>query len=258
MEILIRQAALVCGNAAGRLFAQECEIDYPVEFLGRTIRVFVLELDHLKSFRTAKQLFKLKGQLMATKCHDWGQEVVEIIYSVSRYPISIAAKAMSEQSSPPEQPDSRSTVDLGGLGLGSTYLRDGSYQQVEEFMTEMRRRGYIVTVTDMLTNHCLKVNDLQAPDRGGGWKGKDWIGLNFLRLWRDSFEPGQFNYFDQLTKDLLPHDWYIPSWEYLLRAPNGDLRRYWSSYLFVNDYLDVPVRICVSQPKNWELVQPAA
>lgn len=132
-----------------------------------------------------------------------------------------------------------------------------NFLAVHEKMQEWREEGLIVTVTDMTTNHCLHVNDLQAPDRGGGWKGRDWVGLNFLHLWRDSFTPNRKNYFEELFTTV-QRDLYIPQFEYELRAPNGDLRRYVSDYYYVENYLDTPVRLCVSRPGNWELVSPAS
>jgi len=132
--------------------------------------------------------------------------------------------------------------------LGADFLR------VHEFMEEKRSEGLIVTVTDMMTNHCLHVNDLQAPDRGGGWRGRDWIGLNFLTLWRDSFVPGNVNYFEQLVTKI-QQDRFIPGFEYNLRSPSGDLRRYVSDYYYAENYLDTAVRICVSQTENWETLE---
>lgn len=133
-------------------------------------------------------------------------------------------------------------------------IAGANFLAVHEKMQAWRSEGLIVTVTDMMTNHCLHVNDLQAPDRGGGWKGRDWIGLNFLHLWRDSFAPSRVNYFEQLVATV-QRDFYIPQFEYELRAPNGDLRRYVSDYYYVENYLDTPVRICVSRTSNWELVE---
>jgi hypothetical protein len=148
-------------------------------------------------------------------------------------------------------------VDFSGLGLGNTYLRDANYLKIEEFIGEMRQRGYIVTITDMVSNRCLKVNDLQVQDRGGGWTGANWAGLNFLNLWKDSFLAGNHNYFGELI-ELVGSEWFIPNFEYLLRAPNGDLRRYWSFYFYALDYLGTPVRICVSVPGNWDVVEVVA
>ncbi|BAY84670.1 hypothetical protein NIES267_41660 [Calothrix parasitica NIES-267] len=146
------------------------------------------------------------------------------------------------------------SIDISGFELPSTYLKNASYEIIQQFMLEMRRRGYIVTATDMTSNTCLMVNDLQAPDRGCGWRGRDWIGLNFLMLWRDSFDTGNFNYYQQLI-NVVSRDYFISDFDYLLRAPNGDLRRYYSHYFFVDNYLDVPARICVSKPGNWEVVE---
>lgn len=136
-------------------------------------------------------------------------------------------------------------------------IAGANFLVIHERMQGWRAEGLIVTVTDMMTNHCLHVNDLQAPDRGGGWKGRDWVGLNFLTLWRDSFTPGRFNYFEQLVTTV-QRDLYIPQFEYNLRAPNGDLRKYVSDYYFVEDYLNTPVRICVSRSSNWEVIEQAA
>ena len=167
---------------------------------------------------------------------------------------AISSKNFSVQQVPENSSDS--PLDFSGLGLPGTFLKDASFEEIQEFMGEMRHRGYIVTATDMMTNHCLMVNDLQAPDRGGGWKGKDWIGLNFILLWKDSFQPGNFNYFDYLI-NTLQRDYYLPDFEYLLRAPNGDLRQYYSYYFYTENYLDTSVRICVSKPGNWETVRVA-
>lgn len=150
--------------------------------------------------------------------------------------------------------DNNLPIDISGFELPSTYLKYASYEIIQQFMLEMRRRGYIVTATDMTSNTCLMVNDLQAPDRGCGWRGRDWIGLNFLMLWRDSFDTGNFNYYQQLV-NVVRRDCFISDFDYLLRAPNGDLRRYYSHYFFVDNYLDVPARICVSKPGNWEVVE---
>lgn len=47
-----------------------------------------------------------------------------------------------------------SSIDISGFELPSTYLKNASYEIIQEFMLEMRRRGYIVTATDMTSNTC--------------------------------------------------------------------------------------------------------
>jgi hypothetical protein len=125
------------------------------------------------------------------------------------------------------------------------------FLKIHDFMKEKRAEGLIVTATDMITHRCLHVNDLQVVDRGGGWTGSNWLGLNFLNLWVDSFTGG-FNYFEQLI-EVVQKDLFIPNFEYKLRAPNGDLRRYVSDYYYVDNYLGSPARLCVSKPGNWEV-----
>ena len=94
--------------------------------------------------------------------------------------------------------ENSSSIDISGFELPSTYLKNASYEIIQQFMLEMRRRGYIVTATDMTSNTCLMVNDLQAPDRGCGWRGRDWTGIYFLMLSRESFDTGNSNYYQQL------------------------------------------------------------
>jgi len=132
---------------------------------------------------------------------------------------------------------------------------DSNYQRVTEFMQQKRSEGLIVTITSMLDDRCLHVNDLQAPDRGV-WQSHHWIGLNFRLLWRDSFTPGQTNYYQRLI-DTVCRDKTIREFEYELRRPSGALARYYSDYYYFENYLDTPVRVCVSQPGNWEIISSA-
>ena len=51
------------------------------------------------------------------------------------------------------------SIDISGFELPSTYLKNASYEIIQQFMLEMRRRGYIVTATDMTSNTCLMVTN---------------------------------------------------------------------------------------------------
>lgn len=48
--------------------------------------------------------------------------------------------------------DNNLPIDISGFELPSTYLKNATYEVIQQFMLEMRRRGYIVTATDMTSN----------------------------------------------------------------------------------------------------------
>lgn len=197
----------------------------------------------------ADTLLRSHFNFLSRMAGEMGKKETRIYYDSSKKPLRIRASQEKKKGERQVSIENMTNAEIEQIA-GASFLA------IHEKMKEWRSEGLIVTVTDMMTNHCLHVNDLQAPDRGGGWKGRDWIGLNFLTLWRDSFMSGKFNYFEQLITTV-QKDLHIPQFEYNLRAPSGDLRRYVSDYYFVESYLDTPVRICVSKPQNWEVVEAA-
>lgn len=83
-------------------------------------------------------------------------------------------------------------------------------EAVLDFVKGKKAEGLIVTVTGMHSDKCLLVNDLQALDRGGGWTAQDWIGIDFKKLWHDSFLVGKTNYYGQLI-EAVERDRYLPN-----------------------------------------------
>ena len=85
----------------------------------------------------------------------------------------------------------------------------------------------------------------------------DWIGTNFLSLWRDSFQPGRHNYLSELLGHL-ERDRNIPEFQYQIRRPSGALAEYSSSYYWAEDFLGGgPVRVAVSVSGAWHIVDGA-
>ncbi|HEY9657707.1 MAG TPA: hypothetical protein V6C65_04520 [Allocoleopsis sp.] len=132
-------------------------------------------------------------------------------------------------------------------------LYNAGFQQVWEQIIDWRRQELVVTITSMVNDQCLFVNDLQAPDRGA-WSGQQWHAVNFRMLWRDSFQPGRRNYYQDLI-DAVMRDRVLPEFRYQIRRPSGALGEYYSNYFLVEDYLGAPVRIAVSDVGNWEIVE---
>lgn len=128
--------------------------------------------------------------------------------------------------------------------------------EVSDFIRGKKSEGLIVTITSMVSDKCLSVNDLQVSDRGGGWTGDDWIGLDFKKLWKDSFLLGHINYYGQLV-ETIERDKSLPEFYYHIRRPSGALAEYSSSYHFIENFLGVPARIAVSVPGDWAIIESA-
>ncbi|NES07804.1 MAG: hypothetical protein F6K22_36460 [Okeania sp. SIO2F4] len=129
-------------------------------------------------------------------------------------------------------------------------------EAVLDFVKGKKAEGLIVTVTGMHSDKCLLVNDLQALDRGGGWTAQDWIGIDFKKLWHDSFLVGKTNYYGQLV-EAVERDRYLPNFFDHIRRPSGALAEYSSSYHYVDNFLGAPVRIAVSTPGDWRIIESA-
>ncbi|MGQ4646783.1 hypothetical protein [Lyngbya aestuarii] len=129
----------------------------------------------------------------------------------------------------------------GNYFLGADYLR------ITDFIKEKREQGLIVVITSMWDDVCLHTNDLLRPERAN-LMPHQWTGFNFRYLWRDSRDD-----YNQLI-DRLIRDHHIPQYHYRMRRPDGRFAEYETDYYFVENYLNVPVRIGVSQVDNWELL----
>lgn len=136
----------------------------------------------------------------------------------------------------------------------SNISSSADYETVLDFVKGKKSEGLIVTITAMNSDKCLMVNDLQALDRGGRWTAQDWIGIDFKTLWRDSFHVGKTNYYGQLIATL-ERDKNIPNFYYQIRRPSGALAEYSSSYHLIDNFLGGAVRIAVSVPGDWKILE---
>ncbi|OLT60767.1 hypothetical protein [Moorena bouillonii] len=139
------------------------------------------------------------------------------------------------------------TKMTGPIRQDGTYLLGANYLRVNDFIKEKREEGLIVVITSMWNDVCLHTNDLLAPERGI-LQPHQWTGFNYRYLWRDSRDD-----YNELI-DRLTRERYIPKFQYTLRRPDGTLGRYETDYYLVEDYLNVPVRIGVSDVNAWELI----
>ena len=132
-----------------------------------------------------------------------------------------------------------------------TYLLGANYLRVNDFIKQKREEGKIVVITSMWDDICLHTNDLLRPERATIMPHQ-WTGFNYRYLWRDSRDD-----YNRLI-DTLVRDLYIPEFQYRLRRPDGALGEYQTDYYYVRDYLNVPVRIGVSNVEDWRILEPAA
>jgi hypothetical protein len=234
---LIRDALTIIDCAAGKLFAQECQIDYPVEFYRNLIRVLVPDL------RSAKQLLNHKHGRLSQKCAEWGQDKVELVWSFLHRPLCIHAS---------DSGDANMSNIITATKNGRPNLADANKRQVLEFILEQREAGKVVVVTSQITNRCVDI-DLISPERGIFAYASQWHGMNFMELWRESMD----QYFSLLGG--LERDGYIPNFAYDLLRVDGSLGRYNKDYYLARNFLhNEPVRISVGNQNDWELVRPAA
>lgn len=128
-----------------------------------------------------------------------------------------------------------------------------SFDEVLDFIKGKKAEGLVVTVTSMVDDKCLIVNDLQAIDRGGGWTAQDWVGLDFKKLWIDSLRSGP-NFYGDLVERVV-RDRRIPNFYYHIRRPSGAKAEYSSTYHYLENFMGAPVRIAVSKQGEWRIIE---
>lgn len=144
------------------------------------------------------------------------------------------------------------------LLLGADYCR------MHEFLMEQRQQGKIVIITSNTSDICYHTNDLLNQTRGKR-KPHEWTGYCYLWSWRadrasrpiDGINP-QY----ERLKSLLERDGYVPSYEYELFRPDVKENRaldswvtYKTDYYLCNDYLGDQVRIGVSHPDDYSVLE---
>jgi hypothetical protein len=140
-------------------------------------------------------------------------------------------------------------------------LLGADYRRILEFLLDQEAEGNIVVITSNITDVCLHTNSLLLPSRGLR-QPADWCGYGYRRSWRsslDDFDRTNPDY-DQL-KALLARDGQVQDFEYTLFRPDVDSNhlldakvRYQTSYFLCQDYLGHEVRIGVSRPQDYEVL----
>jgi hypothetical protein len=133
----------------------------------------------------------------------------------------------------------------------SQLLLNADYQTICEKLKEWKDQGLLVVITSQISSRCLHVNDLMSTGRGTYFIPSQWIGVNFLDLWRDSMDDYR------RLREFLDRDGHIPGFTYRLLRPDGSMGEYEKDYYLCNNYLGEPVRISVAKPGKWRIVQPA-
>lgn len=178
--------------------------------------------------------------------------VIEILGSECGCPVAKFGTAMMASNASPIENNNPILSSYNPSNISS----DANYETVLDFIKGKKSEGLIVTITSMVSDKCLMVNDLQALDRGGGWTAQDWIGIDFKTLWRDSFHVGKTNYYGQLIATI-ERDKNIPNFYYKIRRPSGALAEYSSSYHLIDNFLGGPVRVAVSVAGDWRIIESA-
>lgn len=140
-------------------------------------------------------------------------------------------------------------------------LLGADYRRILEFLLEQESEGNIVVITSNVTDICLHTNSLLLPSRGLR-QPADWAGYGYSRSWRRSLEDfSQTNPEYDHLKTLLARDGEARDYEYTLFRPDVDGNplldakvRYQTSYFLCQDYLGHPVRIGVSRPQDYEVL----
>lgn len=171
-----------------------------------------------------------------------------IYYPGCTQPIQIPARMAIEveESEPVIQRDNESL-------LGADYMR------LVERLHEWQQQGKIIAIVSNTTNICHVTNDLLLPSRGY-LSGRQFKGYNYLKSWRLNFEDdGRLNPQYQQLRDLLDRDGYVKGFNYTLYRPYPDdsLCEYATDYYLCENYCNDVVRIGVSDPQDWRLVQNA-
>lgn len=145
--------------------------------------------------------------------------------------------------------------------------QNADYLKVLEFMRRQYEEGKIVILTSHIMGadpsgdedicRCIHTNDKLLPSRSS-LKPYEFNGYDYLKSWRCLPDGGtslapSVEY--QRLRSLLDKDGFVPGYEYTLMRPDGAFCRYLTDYYLVDDYCGQPVRIGVSRPEDWSLIE---
>ncbi len=185
----------------------------------------------------------------------------------------------------PRQIPVEMAMQTGGSRIGISEINDmfgdlnlnlvgADYRRILEFLMQQKEEGNIVIITSNITRDengepistenptagrdiCHHTNDLLLPNRAS-WNASQFTGYNYRKSWRRGFDD-----FERLNpeyhrlREALAKDGCAPNFEYTLYRPDGALCSYSTSYLLCNDYCGDQVRIGISRPQDWSLIEPA-
>lgn len=218
---------------------------------------------HAPDEAIARQL-KTSFRWLAVQAQKLGKAETRVYFPGCRKPYQIPVSMAAPG-------DGESELDARSLSPNSPSpdLLGADYMRILEFLLDERKQGKIVIITDHLTGICLHTNDLLSPARGLRSPG-EWEGYNYMRSWRrdrgTSLDPKYLELnpdFDQMCRNL-ERDGYVNGYNYSLYRPHptlgpehDDLCQYSTDFHLCHNYRGRTVRIGVSRPQDWALLEPA-
>jgi hypothetical protein len=223
-----------------------------------------------KTKQSADLLLDKAGERLAELAKRWGLEMAHIQFPKMKRGYELFASFMNNSDdsvndnaqaeiayaiagNQPNQSDPKPANPSGGNEMSIEQmgsLLGADYARIHEFLKEQREEGKIVIITSNITGICHHTNDKLLPERGV-FKPHMWTGYNYLNSWRDTMS--------QLAhlQDLLRRDGKVSQYEYQLRRPDNAFCGYSTDYYLCHDYLGDEVRIGVSRPEDWRLIEAA-
>jgi len=223
--------------------------------------------------RTAKNLKDDYLRELAKKAFQFRREETRIYYPGCKnrpylIPVAMAgAECLAEPVNSDNSERQMEPFQHSNL-LGADYIR------IHEFLLEQKQNGNIVIITSNVTRDandepistenpqagrdiCHHTSDLLLPSRAH-WSARQFSGYNYRLSWRrDRHDYSRLNPEYIQLKEILARDGYAPDYEYTLYRPDGAWCRYSTTYFLCRDYLGDEVRIGVSRPQDWQLIEPA-
>lgn len=196
---------------------------------------------------------------------------LEISWNGCTNPLRISPR-MTANSEPCEVKNQAKKLNSEGLQAS---LFGADYMRILEFLMEQRESGNIVIITSNITRDaygqnittdsptagrdmCHHTSDLLLPSRAF-WSPLQFTGYNYRLSWRrDRDDYTRLNPKYQKLKDVLARDGIAPNFEYTLYRPDGAKCRYETTYFLCRDYCGDEVRIGVSRPQDWAVLESVA
>lgn len=153
-------------------------------------------------------------------------------------------------------------------------LVGADYRRILEFLLAEREAGKIVVITSNITRDeqgrpidtedvragrdiCHHTNDRLTPQRAILTPAQ-WTGYNYRECWRrDRNDYLHLNPRYHQLRSALERDGFAPNFEYTLYRPDGALCSYSTTYFLCRNYLEDEVRIGVSDPNDYQVIEAA-